>query len=72
MMAFLSREAWERPVAMGLTADGELMEVVASNLGGSWSMIVTDNQGIACVKMIGHDWKTLVILNYGRSARDRI
>lgn len=71
LLSFLLEAAWEGPVAMGRTDSGELMEVLAAR-GGSWSMIITDDQGISCIKLIGHSWTTLVIINHGREASGRI
>ena len=45
----------EVPVAMGLTADGRMVEVIASG-DGSWTIIVTMPSGQTCGVMAGESW----------------
>ena len=47
----------EAPVAMGLTANGGLLEVVASE-DGSWTIIVTMPNGMSCGVASGMSWET--------------
>lgn len=46
----------EFPVAMGLTVNGSLLEVVVSP-AGSWTIIVTSPAGIACGVASGMNWE---------------
>lgn len=53
----LSANYKEAPVAMGLTANGGLLEVVASK-DGSWTIIVTMPNGMSCGVASGMSWET--------------
>ena len=52
----LSANYKEAPVAMGLTANGGLLEVVASK-NGSWTIIVTTPNGMSCGVASGMSWE---------------
>ena len=52
----LSTNFKEAPVAMGLTANGGLLEVVASK-DGSWTIIVTMPNGMSCGVASGMSWE---------------
>ena len=53
----LSDNYKEAPVAMGLTANGGLLEVVASK-NGSWTIIVTTPNGMSCGVASGMSWES--------------
>lgn len=53
----LSANYREAPVAMGLTANGGLLEVVASK-DGSWTIIVTMPNGMSCGVASGMSWES--------------
>ena len=53
----LSANYKEAPVAMGLTANGGLLEVVASK-DGSWTIIVTTPNGMSCGVASGMSWES--------------
>lgn len=48
----------EFPVAMGLTVNGGLLEVAVSP-AGSWTIIVTMPNGIACGVASGMNWENI-------------
>ena len=50
----------EVPVAMGLTANGGLLEVVASE-SGSWTIIVTQAGGSTCGVASGRAWSQATV-----------
>jgi hypothetical protein len=54
IVASLAKYA-ETPAAMGLTAQGTLLEVFAAP-SGSWSIIVTTAHGISCLVAAGDAW----------------
>ena len=54
----LSRQYQERPVALGLTDDGRLIEVLVS-AAGSWTILLTAANGITCVVAAGEAWEPL-------------
>ena len=53
----LSANYKEAPVAMGLTANGGLLEVIASQ-NGSWTIIVTTPNGLSCGVASGKSWES--------------
>ena len=57
-LAYLARQYGERPRAIGLAANGQVVEVLASQ-SGSWTMLVTRPDGLACVVASGEAWETL-------------
>ena len=44
---------------MGLASSGGVVEVVASEDGTSWSIIVTLPGGVTCLVASGEDWETI-------------
>ena len=55
ILAHLSTKFEENPIAMGLTSDGKVLEVLASE-AGSWTIIVTMPTGITCGLSFGESW----------------
>ncbi len=49
----------EAPVAMGLTNTGAVLEVLTSDAGRSWTMLVTMPDGNTCLVAAGEAWKTI-------------
>lgn len=54
----------EKPVAMGLSADGAVVEVFASNTG-SFTIVVTRPNGLSCILLTGESWEDLMALKAG-------
>ena len=54
----------EAPIAMGLAANGSVVEVLASN-GGSWTIIVTNPAGKSYVVASGEAWESVPITAAG-------
>ncbi len=46
----------EAPVAMGLAANGSVVEVLASD-SGSWTIMITMPNGVSCVVATGESWQ---------------
>jgi len=49
----------EMPVAMGLTSTGAMIEVLTSEAGGSWTMLLTMPDGTTCLIAAGEAWRTI-------------
>lgn len=49
----------EHPVAVGLMADGRLLEIFATSDGATWTVLTTDATGVSCVAAVGSDWLML-------------
>ncbi len=48
----------EVPVAIGVTSKGHLVEVLSSENGRTWTIIVTTPDGMSCVVSVGEGWRT--------------
>lgn len=48
----------ERPRAVGLAADGRLVEVLVAP-SGSWTILVSRADGVSCVVATGEAWQVL-------------
>ncbi len=62
MLAYLAKTHGERPVAIGLTSNGVLMEVLAHPDGRSCSVLSTALQGgvrVSCLQLAGEAFRML-------------
>ena len=55
VVGYLAANYSETPVGLGLTSDGNVLEVVVSR-DGTWTMIVTMPNGVSCAVAAGADW----------------
>jgi len=55
----LSSRYAETPVAMGLTNDGAMMEILSSKSGRSWTILLTMPNGVTCLVSTGENLETL-------------
>ncbi len=55
----LDLEYSEAPMALGLSADGALVEVMVSP-SGSWTILVTYPKKLTCVVATGDGWESLI------------
>ena len=65
MLKTLEQRHEEMPSAMGLSADGAVLEVLVSPEGG-WTILVTYPERPTCVLAVGDAWQTLQLV--GRPA----
>lgn len=47
----------ERPVSIGLTDTGNVIEVLKSEDGGTWTIITTRPGGLTCIVQTGERWQ---------------
>ncbi|HWA41744.1 MAG TPA: hypothetical protein VHA10_00930 [Hypericibacter adhaerens] len=59
----LSERYKEAPVAVGLASNGSLLEVLSSNAGTTWTIIVTSPDGTSCLVAAGEDWQPTKAIN---------
>lgn len=59
VLAVLEDKYGESPVALGVTSNGGLVEVLATGDGATWSIIVTNPQGMSCLVAAGEGWRAL-------------
>lgn len=49
----------EAPVSLGLQSNGNLLQVFASAASGSWTIVSTAPDGLACILAAGESWESL-------------
>lgn len=54
----LAKAYKENPTAMGLAAGGGMLEVFSSP-AGSWTILVTDVNGLSCIVSAGENWEAI-------------
>lgn len=59
MLGHLAGKYQEEPVAMGLSTNGSVVEVLASNAGNSFTIIYTTADGLTCMMAAGSNWETV-------------
>ena len=59
VLTLLSDKYKESPVAIGVTNNGGLVEVLSTNEGTTWSIIVTTPKGVSCLVAAGEGWRAL-------------
>lgn len=47
----------EQPVAIGLTGNGNVVEVLASEDGETWTIVTTGPSGLTCIFQTGEHWQ---------------
>lgn len=60
VLGFLSTTYAEKPVAMGVAANGGLIEVLTSQHGATFTIIVTMPEGHTCMVAAGEGWQPVV------------
>ena len=58
LIAKLDKGFGEQPVAFGLASTGNLLEVLISS-DGTWTILITNPDGLACIAATGEHWQTL-------------
>ena len=58
VVANLEKTYSEAPVSIGLASNGSVIEVLASP-SGSFTIILTQPNGVACVMAAGENWENL-------------
>ena len=59
VLQILEQKYKEAPVALGVTHNGGLVEVLSTGNGSTWSIIVTTPQGISCLVAAGEGWREM-------------
>ena len=58
MVGLLSKKYSENPVAMGTVSEDRFMQLFVS-AAGSWTILVTQTDGQACIVAAGQNWEKL-------------
>ena len=59
VLDYLSAKYSEKPIAMGVAANGGLIEVLTSLEGSTFTIIVTMPEGETCMVAAGESWESL-------------
>ena len=57
VVSLLGNKYQEAPVAVGVTNTGGLVEVLSTEDGNTWTIIVTTPQGMSCLVAAGEGWR---------------
>ncbi len=57
LVAALTDRYKEKPVSMGLQNNGKLLEIYASALSGSWTILSTAVDGTSCILAVGKHYE---------------
>lgn len=58
VLGHLAKKYGEAPVAIGVTNKGGLVEVLTTGDGATWTIIVSQPNGTACMVAAGEGWRT--------------
>ena len=58
LMSQLKGKYSERPKSMGLAANGSVLEVLTAK-SGTWTILLTNPQGITCMIAAGDNWEEM-------------
>lgn len=65
----LSKQYKEAPVAIGLSSNGGVVEILSSVKTNSWTMIITMPDGNTCLMAAGENWEAVkAVANLGPGA----
>ena len=59
VIEYLSSQFDEKPLAIGLANNGGVVEVLASKARGSWTLMITQPNGMSCMIAAGENWEVL-------------
>ncbi len=59
VIGHLAAKYQEAPVAIGVTSAGGLVEVLSTGDGNTWTIIVSNPNGIACLLAAGEGWRAI-------------
>ena len=59
ILGLLAKQYKEAPVAVGVTNTGELLEVLTSGDGQTWTIIYSTPDGQSCLVAAGEGWRPL-------------
>ncbi len=59
VLGHLAQKYKEAPIAVGVTSSGGIVEVLTTDDGQTWTIIVSDPKGTSCLIASGEGWRTL-------------
>ncbi|MEE8188975.1 MAG: hypothetical protein V3T80_07190 [Kiloniellales bacterium] len=61
VLGHLAQKYHEMPVAVGVTSSGGLVEVLSTGDGDTWTIILSQPNGMSCLVAAGEGWRTLEV-----------
>jgi hypothetical protein len=61
VVALLASDFREQPSSVGVTGDGQLLEVLTNEDGDTWSIVLTDKRGQSCIVATGEGWQNRTV-----------
>ncbi len=59
VLGHLAQKYREAPVAVGVTNSGGLVEVLTTGDGNTWTIIVSNPDGLSCLVAAGEGWRKI-------------
>ena len=59
VLGHLAHKYKEAPVAVGVTSSGGLVEILTTNDGETWTIILSTPNGTSCLVAAGEGWRSL-------------
>jgi hypothetical protein len=66
VLAKLAEQYREAPVGVGVASNGGVIELLASDKGTTWTLIITAPNGPTCILAAGEDWEASKPLALGQ------
>jgi hypothetical protein len=60
----LTQQFAEMPTAIGLQANGDLIQVFAAKDGTTWTIVTTRPDGVSCIVALGQHWEALPVASH--------
>ena len=64
-MSQLENKYSEKPVAFGLANNGGAIEVLTTEDGSTWTIVITLPNGMTCLVAAGEDWESFPKVTWG-------
>ncbi len=59
VIGHLAKKYQETPIAAGVTGAGGLVEVLSTGDGDTWTIIVSNPNGVSCLVAAGEGWRAI-------------
>ncbi len=66
VMKVLEGKYGEKPVAIGVANNGGVIEVLTTEDGGTWTIVITLPNGMTCLVAAGEDWESFPKATWGK------
>jgi len=65
LLDHLKRKYEEAPTALGVANNGGLVELLKTEEGKTWTLIITLPNGMTCLLAAGEDWEDIPVAQFG-------